>query len=150
DCHGIRRRWRHQPGLARRGAQVLLLRRECDPTDDHRHSRHHRRRHRRTAPTTPGRGAAPMSATIQLTPEEREALITRHTGYFRRDWLGTLKTALLFAVLLGLLGVGIAMLEVSPQKIWEGFGKLGHIVTIMMPPEYGTTERLMAWTKAMA
>ena len=58
--------------------------------------------------------------------------------------------ALVIALLAFLcLVVGFASLDVSWQRIFSGFGELGRIAGMMVPPTFGTTSRLLLWTHAL-
>ncbi|MBX9596462.1 MAG: phosphonate ABC transporter, permease protein PhnE [Roseomonas sp.] len=47
------------------------------------------------------------------------------------------RTQLLFAGGFLLLLVGLWRIDASPERIWEGFGKLGWLLTLMWPPSPG-------------
>jgi phosphonate transport system permease protein len=58
--------------------------------------------------------------------------------------------AIFVAVLaVGTLIAGFATLDVSWTRVIGGFSELGRIATLMLPPEYGTTSRLMLWGHAL-
>jgi phosphonate transport system permease protein len=78
------------------------------------------------------------------------ALSARHPAVMRPSWV---KRARVIAVVTGLVAAfvaGFATLEFSWPRFFSGFGELGRIVTLMLPPDYGTLDRLLVWTKALA
>jgi phosphonate transport system permease protein len=46
------------------------------------------------------------------------------------------------AALVGLFVFGFTTLEISASRILQGFGRLGEFVALMLPPSFGTLERL--------
>lgn len=44
---------------------------------------------------------------------------------------------------------GFASLDVSWRRVFNGFGELGKIASLMLPPEYGTPARLLTWTQSL-
>lgn len=44
---------------------------------------------------------------------------------------------------------GFQTLGISWSRVFSGFGELGRIVSLMLPPDYGTTSRLMTWVHAL-
>jgi phosphonate transport system permease protein len=77
-------------------------------------------------------------------------LTSRHPSLMRPSPLRSL--IILTVVALALAGVvgGFATLDVSWSRVWNGFGELGRIFQLMLPPSYGTTERLLLWLHALA
>lgn len=55
------------------------------------------------------------------------------------------------ALLMGAVAVfALLYLEFSLVKIWNGLGKLGDFVVLMLPPAYGTEARLLLYLKSLA
>lgn len=90
-----------------------------------------------------------MMRMSDLALADKAAIIARHPAVFRRDWGRLTRNCGLLASLIGVLTAGVLFLEVSPGQLFEGTGKLGRIVVIMMPPTFGTTERLLVWVRAI-
>jgi phosphonate transport system permease protein len=44
---------------------------------------------------------------------------------------------------------GFASLDISWPRFFSGFGELGRIIGLMLPPDYGSTARLLLWLKAL-
>jgi phosphonate transport system permease protein len=81
---------------------------------------------------------------------QRDSIKARHTGHFRRSW-GSAVRALAIPLLLSALFVyGVLALDVSPQRLWNGLGEIVRIVSLMMPPEYGTQAKLLLYIGALA
>jgi phosphonate transport system permease protein len=90
-----------------------------------------------------------MSTLREKALADMGGLTGRHPSVMRPSIVGRLP-----AVLIGLLGlvtlvVGIATLDVSWTRVFAGFSELGRIATLMLPPEYGTTSRLILWGHAL-
>jgi phosphonate transport system permease protein len=50
----------------------------------------------------------------------------------------------------GLLIFGFTTLEISPSRIVQGFGRLGEFIALMLPPSFGTFERLETYLLSLA
>jgi phosphonate transport system permease protein len=59
------------------------------------------------------------------------------------------KTALIISVATLLLVVGVATLDTNWSRVFNGFGELGRIFLLMMPPDYGSAARLTSWSQAL-
>jgi phosphonate transport system permease protein len=47
------------------------------------------------------------------------------------------------------VATGFASLDISWSRFFNGFGELARIIGLMIPPDYGTTARLLLWLKAL-
>jgi phosphonate transport system permease protein len=47
------------------------------------------------------------------------------------------------------VAVGFASLDISWSRFFAGFGEMARIIGLMIPPDYGTTARLLLWFKAL-
>ncbi|OEO32397.1 phosphonate ABC transporter, permease protein PhnE [Devosia insulae DS-56] len=56
---------------------------------------------------------------------------------FSRPLLQRLRTWSLWLAFLAVFGFGLWWIEASPQRIWDGLGKLGFLVRFMWPPSDG-------------
>lgn len=56
---------------------------------------------------------------------------------------------LVVVVALVTMALGFATLDVSWRRVFNGFGELGKIASLMLPPEYGTPARLLTWTQSL-
>ena len=53
------------------------------------------------------------------------------------------------ATFLGSVVIGFSVLDISWARFLGGFGELGRIITMMVPPDYHSTPRLMLWIKSL-
>jgi phosphonate transport system permease protein len=74
----------------------------------------------------------------------------RHPKVFEPDWRSRLTVCLVVIGLLGLFIYGLGVLEFSFLRIWNGVGKLGMIVGLMMPPDPETMARLIMYGLSLA
>ena len=72
-----------------------------------------------------------------------------HRAVMRPNWLGRSRVMAVSALLLGLFVLGFATLDVTWVRMFTGFGELGKIATLMIPPTYGSTGQLLIWCKAL-
>lgn len=78
------------------------------------------------------------------------ALRTKYPGVLDTPWKARARTSLVIIALVSLFVFGLAKLDVSWARVLNGFGELGSIVKLMVPPTYGTEERLLLWLKSLA
>ncbi len=76
-------------------------------------------------------------------------LTERHPTVMRPSPRSQGLTVLAILLALTTLIVGFATLDVSWKRVISGISELGRIATLMLPPEYGTTSRLMLWGHAL-
>lgn len=74
---------------------------------------------------------------------------SRHPKIFETGWRSRLTVLLVIAALLGLFIYGLGVLEFSFLRIWNGIGKLGVIVGLMMPPDPETMARLIMYSLSL-
>ncbi|MFZ4807868.1 MAG: phosphonate ABC transporter, permease protein PhnE [Hyphomicrobiaceae bacterium] len=77
-------------------------------------------------------------------------LASRHPKLIRPNWPSRIVTTLVVVLLIALTIGGFATLDVVWWRVWNGFGELGKIVALMLPPDYGTQSRLILWSMALA
>jgi phosphonate transport system permease protein len=80
----------------------------------------------------------------------RGELEARHPQVFHIPWARRLRVVAVVGLLAGLLVLGFVWLDISWWRVLTGFGELGHIVTLMLPPSFGTTGRLWIYLDALA
>lgn len=74
----------------------------------------------------------------------------RHPRHMRVSPIRTATTvAIALTTVIGIV-LGFASLDFSWTRIWNGFGELGKIFGLMLPPSYGTEARLSLWLHALA
>jgi phosphonate transport system permease protein len=95
--------------------------------------------------------AAPDVHPIRAHAREvRADLEARYPGVFKVD---IARRATIIAVIAGLVALfvfGFWMLEFSFFRILNGLGQLGFMAQQMWPPEFGTTDKLASYMKALA
>ena len=75
---------------------------------------------------------------------------SRHPKVFESGWRSRLAVFLVIAALLGVFIYGLGVLEFSFLRIWNGLGKLGVIIGLMLPPDPETMARLIMYTLSLA
>jgi len=73
----------------------------------------------------------------------------RHPVAMRASWRAQAMPLAVAGALMLLMIVGFATLDVSWTRVLAGLGELGRIVLLMLPPDYGSVDKLMLWTKAL-
>jgi phosphonate transport system permease protein len=90
-----------------------------------------------------------MSTLREVVRSDIEGLKGRHPSAMRPNWRSRfLTTGLVLALLAALVG-GFAMLGISWTRIYAGLGELSAIASLMLPPDYGSTDKLLLWTRAL-
>jgi phosphonate transport system permease protein len=77
-------------------------------------------------------------------------LRARHPSLMQANWRARALTVLTVAALAAAAVGSVMALDVSWSRVFGGFGKLGEIVGLMLPPDYGTLARLTMWGHALA
>jgi phosphonate transport system permease protein len=90
----------------------------------------------------------PSQSTLQRP--DIAALEARYPGVLRGTWQARFGTPILVLVAVALTIASFVSLEFSWGRLWTGLGELGRIASLMMPPDFGTTSRLMLWLHALA
>lgn len=73
-----------------------------------------------------------------IMPADRvAALRASNPEIFARPLLHRLRDAGVWLAFLAVLGFGLWWIDASPQRIWDGLGKLGFLVKFMWPPSDG-------------
>lgn len=87
----------------------------------------------------------------------RDAMLANRAGIEARQahvsapsWSYRLARWGLIAALGAVFVYGLITLEVSWTRVLGGFGELGRIVGLMLPPDHGTTSKLLVYLKALA
>jgi phosphonate transport system permease protein len=76
-------------------------------------------------------------------------LLARHPDIMRPSAARRLRAGLVWTALIALFVVGFATLDFSWTRVVAGFGELGRIASLMLPPTYGSTATLLMWTKSL-
>ncbi len=90
-----------------------------------------------------------MSALRDKALADMAGLTARHPTVMQPGVLRRVPVVLIALLVLVTLIVGFATLDVSWTRVRSGISELGRIATLMLPPEYGTTARLMLWGHAL-
>jgi len=80
---------------------------------------------------------------------DRPRLLKTYPHLMRPNWRARALTTAVTATLLLAVLASFLSLEFSWSRFFSGLGELGKIVSLMLPPEYGTTERLLLWLHAL-
>lgn len=73
----------------------------------------------------------------------------RNPAAMRGDWRARSLFLLGLGIALAAFIAGFGTLNFSWGRLFSGFGELGRILGLMLPPEVGTTSRLLLWTHAL-
>jgi phosphonate transport system permease protein len=76
-------------------------------------------------------------------------IANRHPTLVRPDRRAQLVATAATTIAVALFVAGFAALDVNWARVWSGFGDLGKIASLMLPPSYGTEARLMLWLHAL-
>lgn len=103
---------------------------------------------------TPAGGAssaASLNSDLRaLARRDGGALQARFPEAFRPDWRGRSLAGATVAALLLVLVWGFAALDISWSRVFGGMGRLGEFVELMVPPRFGSIERLHAYLWGLA
>lgn len=83
--------------------------------------------------------AMPAIATATMTPERIDAARARVPLAFRAPLPVRLRRAALWAFFLGLFAWCVYDFDVTPERLWTGFGRLGSVLSFMFPPHVWTS-----------
>ena len=81
---------------------------------------------------------------------DQAGLEARHPEVFRPDWALRGKVAAVLGAVLALLIVSILALDIEWSRVMTGFNRLGQFASVMLPPTYGSTEKLFIYLHALA
>ncbi len=85
----------------------------------------------------------------EITPDQITSLRGRYPQAFKTGPLHDPRGLISLIVVLGLLLYGLIALDFSFQRIFGGLGQLAWIIQLMLPPSWGTPDRLMLYLNAM-
>jgi phosphonate transport system permease protein len=94
----------------------------------------------------PGRDASFLRATAR---GDMERLRATYPVVFRPDWRRRATVVGSFALALALLIYGFATLEISWARVFGGFSRLVDFVGLMLPPSFGTPEKLLLYLRSL-
>ncbi len=90
-----------------------------------------------------------MSQLRDALRQDGPALRARYPDRIAPSWSHRLPGLLVLAALLGVYCVGLVVLEISPSRIIAGFGRLGDIVGLMLPPNPESWARVSLYLHAL-
>jgi phosphonate transport system permease protein len=90
-----------------------------------------------------------MSSLADVLAADRDAVLDRHVEVLRRRRRGRAVAGAVAAAVVVLLAAGLDVLGFSMIRIVRGIGELGRIATLMLPPAFGTSARLVLYLQAL-
>lgn len=94
--------------------------------------------------------AAPSRYLVELAAANRGELEARHPAVFRVDIGQRVRVIGTVVGLLVLFVGGFLVLDISWTRVFNGMGRLGQFVELMLPPTFGTFEKLRLYLWALA
>jgi phosphonate transport system permease protein len=85
-----------------------------------------------------------------IARKNRASLETRFPQAFRPDPVTRIKVIGTVLVLLAIFVGGFSLLDISWDRVFNGMGKLGQFVELMIPPTFGTVAKLQAYLWSLA
>ena len=92
---------------------------------------------------------APRRHALSAGLADRSALEARFPDAFRTDWRTRAKVSAFLATGAALAAYAFVCLDIEWARVWIGIGRLGQFVSVMLPPSYGTTEKLMIYLQSL-
>jgi phosphonate transport system permease protein len=90
-----------------------------------------------------------MSSVADALAADHAAVLGRHAEILRRRRRGRVLAWAGAGGLMLLLAAGLDLLGFSLARIVQGIGELGRIATLMLPPAFGSTARLVVYLNAL-
>lgn len=84
-----------------------------------------------------------------LTERDNDAIRARYPAHVAPDWYRRLPTLFLLAAAVGVYGVGLVALDISPSRILAGLWRLADMVWLMLPPNPESWARFWQYTGAL-
>lgn len=81
--------------------------------------------------------------------DSADTLAPEHRALIKPDRRQHIPLILMMAALVALYGLGFYVLDMNPWRIITGFGKLGEIAWLMLPPDPETIERALLLTRSL-
>lgn len=81
--------------------------------------------------------------------DSADTLAPEHRALIKPDRRQRIPLILTMAALVGLYGLGLYVLDMNPWRIITGFGKLGEIAWLMLPPDPETIERALLLARSL-
>ncbi|MFO1146786.1 MAG: phosphonate ABC transporter, permease protein PhnE [Alsobacter sp.] len=98
----------------------------------------------------PGTGAPFDDDLRSIARTNRAALEARFPQAFRPDLKARATVTGTIVVLLAVFLGGFCVLDISWERVFNGMGKLGQFVELMVPPAFGTMAKLQAYLWSLA
>lgn len=77
------------------------------------------------------------------------AIALRHSRLKGHNRRRAVVVATATAAVIGSVVLGFSVLDIVWERFLGGFGELGRIISLMVPPDYHSTPRLMLWIKSL-
>ncbi|MDP2803623.1 MAG: phosphonate ABC transporter, permease protein PhnE [Phreatobacter sp.] len=81
---------------------------------------------------------------------DRDGLVQRHPEIFHPSPARKIRAGLVIALLIGLFGYGLVVLEFDGARLVSGIGKLGQFLWFMLPPSTDTWAKFFVYLHALA
>lgn len=81
--------------------------------------------------------------------DSADTLAPEHRALIKPDRRQHIPLILMMAALVALYGLGFYVFDMNPWRIITGFGKLGEIAWLMLPPDPETIERALLLTRSL-
>ena len=89
------------------------------------------------------------SSLFEAVAAAPDVIAARHPEIFRNNWAARAKAATIVVVAFGIAAAAVVFLDIEWSRVLAGFARLGQFVSVMLPPTYGTTEKLFLYLHAM-
>jgi phosphonate transport system permease protein len=86
----------------------------------------------------------------QSSLAQRAEIIGRHPSQFQPNLPRRAKTICVLVAIIAIYVFGFAALDISWGAVFNGLGRLGRFIVLMIPPDYGTTAKLMHYLDGLA
>jgi phosphonate transport system permease protein len=91
-----------------------------------------------------------MKVSARAIQADIQAARARHPELFAPSWRHRATVIGIISLLLGLFAFGFWRLEFSFQKVLAGFGQLGSLLWLMLPPDPGSWAKFFTFLNALA
>jgi phosphonate transport system permease protein len=90
-----------------------------------------------------------MTDLRRRSVNDMKTLAERYPEHMRPSLMARALPFVVMVAVLASLVAALASIDVDWMRVRKGFGELGKIASLMLPPEYGQLSRLILWSNAM-